>query len=180
MEWYWFDLAILFVIGLSVITGLFRGFIKELIALCVWIASIWLAFAYSPQITPLLRSYIHNHSACIAVSFVVILLGSLFAGGLLNASFGLIVRHTGLSGADRLLGMGFGFVRGVFIVALIMLVVKVTSIPYEKYSQHSQLYARFDPIVNWMYSRMPTFIQQVKAFDKDNINEIDLKPVLRA
>ena len=42
MQLQWVDLAIIAVIGLSVLTGLFRGFVKELVALCVWILAIWL------------------------------------------------------------------------------------------------------------------------------------------
>lgn len=164
------DIAIIAVIGLSVLTGLFRGFVKELVALCVWILAIWLGFHYSEALDPWLKSYIQEQSARTAVAFIIILFATLLAGGIINAILSFILKRAGLSGTDRTLGMGFGFVRGVFIVALLMVAVRMTSLPYEQYAKDSQLYARFDPIVALLYQHMPEFIKQVKTVDKtDNI-----------
>lgn len=179
MSWYWIDCVIIGIIGLSVLTGLFRGFIKELIALCIWVLAIWLAFTYSPVIDPWFAPYVHDKTARAAVGFVVILLVTIIAGGLFNALLSFILHRSGLSGTDRLLGMGFGFVRGVFMVALIMLVVKMTAMPYQNYSQQSRLYAKFDPLVNWLYGYMPHFIKQVSLFDKGNQDNttVDITPL---
>lgn len=166
MQLQWVDLAIITVIGLSVLTGLFRGFVKELVALCVWVLAIWLGFNYSQNLDPWLKSYIQEQSARTAVAFVIIMFATLFSGGVVNAILSFILKRAGLSGTDRTLGMGFGFIRGVFIVALLMVAVKMTSLPYQTYSQGSQLYARFEPLVSWLTSRMPDFISQVKAVDK--------------
>lgn len=170
MQLQWVDLAIIAIIGLSVLTGLFRGFVKELVALCVWILAIWLGFNYSQSLDPWLNSYIQEQSARNAVAFVIIMFATLFAGGVVNAILSFILKRAGLSGTDRTLGMGFGFLRGVFIVALLMVAVKMTSLPYQQYSQDSKLYARFDPVVALIYAHLPEFIIKMKAVDKtDNI-----------
>lgn len=166
MQLHWVDLAIIAIIGLSVLTGLFRGFVKELVALCVWILAIWLGFNYSQSLDPWLQSYIQEQSARNAVAFVIIMFATLFAGGVVNALLSFILKRAGLSGTDRTLGMGFGFLRGVFIVALLMVAVKMTSLPYQQYSQNSSLYARFDPVVSLIYAHLPEFITQMKAVDK--------------
>ena len=176
MSLHWVDYVILAVIGLSVLTGLFRGFVKELIALCVWIMAIWLAYTYSQQVEPWLQPYIQDKTVRIAVSFVAILLATIIVGGLINALLSFILRRSGLSGTDRVLGMGFGFVRGAFIVALMMAVVKMTSLPHEQYSSQSKLYTKFDPMVSWLSTYMPGVIQQVKGFDKTS-PVIDITPV---
>lgn len=166
MQLQWVDLGIITIVGLSVLTGLFRGFVKELVALCVWILAIWLGYHYSESLDPWLQSYVQEKSARTAVAFVIILFATLLAGGVVNAILSFILKRAGLSGTDRTLGMAFGFLRGVFIVALLMVAVKMTSLPYETYAQSSQLYARFDPLVAWLYGHMPEFIKQVKAVDK--------------
>ena len=178
MPWHWIDYVISAGIGLSVITGLFRGFIKELIALCVWVLAIWLAFTYSTMLDPWLQPYVHDKTARTVVAFVAILLATIIVGGLFNALLSFILHRSGLSGTDRILGMGFGFVRGVFIVALLMLVVKMTSIPHQDYTSQSRLYAKFDPLVNWLYAFTPSLINQVKVFDKsDTVTDTkNLKP----
>lgn len=172
MQLQWVDIAIVAIIALSVLTGLFRGFVKELVALCVWILAIWLGFNYSQSLDPWLKSYIQEQSVRTAVAFIIILFATLFVGGVINAILSFILKRAGLSGTDRTLGMGFGFLRGVFIVALIMVAVKMTSLPYEKYSQESKLYARFDPVVSLLYEHLPEFIKQVKTVDKSE-NIID-------
>lgn len=177
MSLHWIDYLIVAVIALSVITGLFRGFIKELIALCVWILAIWLAFSYSPTLDPWLAPHIHDKTARTVVAFVAILLATIIIGGLFNALLSFILRRSGLSGTDRLLGMGFGFVRGVFIVALLMLVVKMTTLPHENYTQQSKLYTKFEPLVNWLNGFMPGIISQVKELDQNDIVTLDTNDI---
>lgn len=177
MQLLWVDIAIVAVIALSVITGLFRGFVKELVALCVWILALWLGYHYSARLDPWLSGYIQEKSARTVVAFLLILFGTLLAGGIVNAALSFILKRAGLSGTDRTLGMGFGFVRGVFIVALLMVAVQMTSLPYQQYAKGSALYARFDPLVAWLYGRLPEFVQQVKAVDpSEPIISIDTAP----
>lgn len=166
MQLQWVDIAIIAVVTLSVLTGLFRGFVKELVALCVWILAIWLGFHYSQSLDPWLKSYIQEQSARTAVAFIIILFATLFAGGVVNAILSFVLKRAGLSGTDRTLGMVFGFLRGIFIVALIMVAVKMTSLPYEQHAKDSALYARFDPVVALIYDHLPDFIKQMKAVDK--------------
>lgn len=172
MPWYWVDYSIVGVIGLSMATGLFRGFIKELVALCAWILAIGLALMYSPALQPKFQPYIHDKTACLVFAFIAILLATILLGGLVNALLSFILRRSGLSSSDRILGMGFGLARGVFIVALMMLVVKVTTASHEDYTQKSRLYAKFDPLVNWLYGYTPDLLKQIKNFEQKEISNV--------
>jgi membrane protein required for colicin V production len=165
MTMHWIDLAIIAVIALSIITGLFRGFVKELIALCSWALAIWLGYSYSQNIAPSFGSYIHNPTARTALAFLLIVIGTLIAGGILNATLGFILKRTGLSGTDRSLGMIFGFLRGVFIIALVMVGVQMTSLPYQQYARDSYLYAYFNPITAKLQAYVPKLINHVKSAD---------------
>lgn len=172
MQVQWVDIAIAVIIGLSVLTGLFRGFVKELVALCVWVLAIWFGLHYSQSLDPWLKGYIQEQSARTAIGFVIILFATLLAGGIINALLSFILKRAGLSGTDRTLGMMFGFIRGVFIVALLMVAVKLTSFPFEDYAKESVLYPKFDPVVALLSAHMPDFIKQMKAVDKtDNVIE---------
>ncbi len=175
--WYWIDLAIVAIIGLSVFTGLIRGFVKELISLVVWILAFWVAYNYSPGLEPFLQKYIQDLTVRKVSAFIIVLIGTLIAGGIFNAILSFILKRSGLSGTDRILGMGFGFIRGVFIVALIMVVIKMTSLPYQEYAKESKLYSKFDPLVNWLSASMPDFIDKVKIFDKIPGNKVAPKKI---
>lgn len=183
MHLHWIDYVIIGVICLSVLTGLFRGFIKELVALCVWVLAIWLAVKYSSVTEVWLQPYIQDKTARSVISFIGILLLVIIVGGIFNALLSFILRRSGLSGTDRVLGMFFGFVRGIFIVALVMVVVKMTSTLPKDFTNQSELYAKFDPLVNWLDGYMPGLIKQVGTFDKSHqtsntmhLDTKDLKP----
>ncbi|MDP3704296.1 MAG: CvpA family protein [Legionellaceae bacterium] len=167
IAWYWVDGVIIGILALSVVTGLVRGFVKELIAICIWVMAIWLAYHYYQVVAGWLTPYVHDHTAQTVAGFVLIMLGTVIVGSLVNALLSFILRSTGLTGTDRLLGMGFGFVRGVFIVALLILSVRMTSlIPTGEYTRQSYLYAKFDPVVNWLYGFTPDLIKQMKVLDQ--------------
>lgn len=165
MTWHWVDYAIIVVVGLSVITGLMRGFVKEIIALGIWIIAIWVGFTYSPVLSASLKPYIPDNSLRGILSFVVLLLGVIVVGGLLNMVLSLILTRSGLKGTDRLLGMGFGFVRGTFIVALLVGVINLTSLAKDTELKHSKIYARFIPVSTWIFSFMPNILEQVHVLD---------------
>ncbi len=84
------------------------------------------------------------------------------------------MRRSGLSGTDRVLGMGFGFARGVFIISIILVGVKMTGLPVEEYSKDSLLYSKFTPLVDWVSSYVPEFIKKVQLFDKTGGTTIDI------
>ena len=169
--WFWIDYVVIGIIALSIITGLFRGFIKELISLGIWALAIWMAISHAKNMSVFVQPYIADKTACIAVAFVGILVAVLLLGAIINTIIHLILHRSGLSGIDRLLGMGFGFVRGIFIVALLMLVAKMTSLPYQEYRAKSIFYSHFDPLVNWLYGYMPNVIKQLSKFDPSSQSE---------
>lgn len=164
---HWVDLSILAIILLSVITGLARGFVKELLALCIWALAIWLAYNHSQSLDPLLQKYLQDPMVRAIAGFVLVLISTLVLGGIINAILGFIMKRSGLSGTDRILGMGFGFIRGVFLVAVIMVVIKMTSLPHELYAKESRLYAQFDPLVAWIHDLMPDLIKKVQVLDQE-------------
>lgn len=168
MQAHWIDFSIILIIALSILTGLFRGFVKELVALSVWALAVWLAWNYCSPAAVWFEPYIQDNSMRTAIAFLIILLTTLILGGVINAILGYILKRTGLSGTDRSLGLVFGFVRGVCLVAILMVGVKMTSLPYENYAKTSLLYAKFDPLVAKFQGYLPSFIHQVKTADVDN------------
>jgi membrane protein required for colicin V production len=148
--WAGIDFVIIGIIGLSVLTGLMRGFFKELVALAAWILAIWLAITYTKLVAGWFVSYIHDNTLRSAVAFIVILLCTLLAGAIVNMTLGFVLKHSGLSGADRILGMGFGFIRGVVIVSLVIVIAGMSGMNLAPYRTQSKLYMYFDPVVSWI------------------------------
>lgn len=145
----WIDYAILGVIAVSTIVSLFRGFIKEAVSLAVWIAGVFIAFKFYPQMATYLTG-IENEmlrsGAAIAILFII----TLILGALLNQLLSEIVHYTGLSGTDRMLGMVFGGLRGVVIAAATLLFLD-TSTPANssQWWNDSVLIPEFAGVIQW-------------------------------
>ena len=110
------DWAILTVVGLSTLLSLLRGFIKEALSLVGWVLAFLVALIFADRLAYLLANSIENPTGRYLVSFAGLFVLTLIAVGLLAKLLQNLVEFAGLGGLDRVLGMAFGFARGVFLV----------------------------------------------------------------
>ncbi|WP_367607218.1 CvpA family protein [Legionella sp. W05-934-2] len=164
----WLDYTILGIVLLSTLTGILRGFIKELIALCIWVLAIWLAYHYANHFDGFFQGWVEDARLRYGIGFIVIMVGTLIIGGIGNTFLGFILKKSGLSTTDRILGMGFGLLRGAFIVSLVLVVIQMTSLAKQESVNNSQLASQFDPIVKTFKSYIPSLIQRLKSIDSNN------------
>jgi len=122
------DWALLTVIGGSILLGLVRGFMREMISLAGWIAGIWLALRFAATISALLpfaEEWPLLRTGAVAVLIVVICVFiAAFVGWLVRE----LIKAAKLSAADRTLGGLFGFARGMLIVGLAIFLVRDTEL----------------------------------------------------
>lgn len=122
----WVDAALLAVLAVSVIVGLIRGFVFELLSLAGWLAA-WFAAQW---FAPAAASYVPigapgsalNLGAAFAVVFVVALILWAVAARLIR----LLLHATPLSVPDRGLGALFGALRGVVLLLAVAAVISLT------------------------------------------------------
>lgn len=151
----WVDYAILAVILLSVLVGLFRGFLREVLALAVWGVAFWVAWQFADDAAGLLEPWVEVPSARLAVAFVALLVAALLLGSLLSWVVSLLVKSTGLSGTDRLLGVFFGAARAVVLLTAVVLVAGLTPVPQDPWWRESILIPRLQRVAEWASSAMP-------------------------
>lgn len=135
----WLDVAWLAVLGLSLLLGLWRGFIREVFSLAGWIAALGAAALFAPDAAAVLptavASPVVRNVIAFLVIFIVVLLACAFAGILLSKAF----RAAGLGLPDRVLGGVFGFARGALILVVFVLAAAFTSLPKEPIWRESAL-----------------------------------------
>jgi len=115
------DWMIAAVVGLSMLFGVVRGFVREVLSLAGWIAGIWLAIVYSVPAGNALPIDLGAAEARTAVAALAILLATLLASGLLAWLVGKMLAAVRLTGADRLLGALFGLARAVLVLLVVVL-----------------------------------------------------------
>lgn len=122
----WVDAALGFVLLASIVLGLVRGFVFELLSLAGWVAAWFGAQWFAPGLAAVLPvgepGSALRHGAAFALAFVGCLLVWAIGARLVR----LIIRATPLSLPDRVLGSAFGFVRGLVIGLAVATLVAFT------------------------------------------------------
>jgi len=124
----WVDIALLAVLLLSVIVGLWRGLVFELMSLVGWVVAYVLAQIYTPEVTGYVpigeAGSALRYGAAFAVSFIVVLL----VWSVLARLARMLVHATPLTVIDRALGAGFGLLRGLVLLLVVSTLVSLTSV----------------------------------------------------
>ena len=149
------DWILLAIVLVSTLIALVRGFVKETISLITWIAAFWIALAFSGPASSLVPEAVDIPSARMAIAFVALFVIVLILGGIINWSVSKLVESTGLSGTDRSVGMVFGLLRGVLIVAGLILLAGFTALPKEEWWEASSLIPHFQVVAEWIVAVLP-------------------------
>ncbi|MCG6900703.1 MAG: CvpA family protein [Gammaproteobacteria bacterium] len=163
MAFAWIDVVILALIALSAILSLFRGFVREAVALATWLIALWVAMAFYEDLATMLAQWISVPSAQKITAFAILFICVLLLGAIINFLAGKLVDKTGLTGTDKLLGIVFGVARGGVIVAILVLLAGLTPLPQDPWWQDSQLIGYFQELALWLRNYLPSEIA-------DNIN----------
>lgn len=166
----WLDYTIIIIVGLSAVISLIRGFIREALSLASWIIAFWIGLTFAKNLSPLLQPYIHSDSLRYGLSFFILFVATLILGAFVNFLITHLVEKTGLSGTDRLLGVVFGFARGVLLVAIILLAARMTSFPQDAVWQQSRLVPTLAPVETWLAQYIPKDIKQNAISNKSALS----------
>jgi membrane protein required for colicin V production len=134
------DYVILLLCIASAAVGVWRGFTAEALSLLTLLIAIWLAWTFAARLEPLLGNWAGAPPEVRTwAARVVIFVVAAIAGGLISWVARKLIRHTGLSGLDRLFGGAFGLLRAVVIVGLAVIVIEFLGLEQEPWWQQSQL-----------------------------------------
>ena len=149
------DWIIVAVILVSGAISIIRGFVKESISLATWILAFWVALVFADKLALLLPASLESPTLRWVAAAVALFMVTLLVGGLANFLVSTLVEKTGLSGTDRALGVVFGIMRGVVIVALLLAVGGETMLRGEGWWSGSRLRPYFAPVAEWMKAHYP-------------------------
>ena len=151
----WFDIAIVVTLALSILVGLWRGFIGEVLALACWILAFWVAWMFGPSLANHFSASISVPSVRVLLAYALCFVAVLIAGAIVSYLMRKLVSGSGLSGTDRLLGMVFGLLRGAALVVLVVLLMKFTPVVHDDWWNHSRMLPTFDRGARWVTTFLP-------------------------
>ena len=153
----WLDWVLLAIVVVSSLISLKRGFFREALSLVIWVVSVGIAIVFADAMAafllPHLQPHITSPSLLKVIAIVLLFIMSLIIGGLCSLLLSQLVRLTGLTGTDRLLGTVFGALRGVLVVLVLLMVSqKILPLAQESWWQHSALVPHFLRLESWTVS----------------------------
>ncbi|MFT4026263.1 MAG: CvpA family protein [Novosphingobium sp.] len=113
-----FDIAVLLLVGLGAVTGFIRGFVEEVLALLAWIFSLVAIHYLHTPVALFLEPRIGTQSGAAVLAFAILLLIPYAVVKLLGNWLGRASRNSVLGPIDRVLGFGFGAVKGILIAVV--------------------------------------------------------------
>ena len=119
----YFDYLVIGIITLSGLIAFFRGFIQETFSLLLWIIAFAGAMFLNVYLEPYLPDYLGSPEIRRIITIITAFVGIIFLGGFLIKLLRGLVHWSGMGGLDRLLGVLFGFLRGMLLIVVIYLVL---------------------------------------------------------
>ena len=159
------DYTIIGVIITSIAISLVRGLMREALSLATWIVAFWVGFKFHSALASFVGNYIHTPSLVLIASFILLFVGVLALGCLVNFLFDHLLKKTGLTGADRFFGIFFGCARGMLLIAIAILLGEMTAFVREQWWQGSVLIPHFQWLVDWLRGFLPTQLDNLKAIN---------------
>lgn len=114
-----FDIAVIVVIAATAIMGFVRGLVQEVLALAAWVLALAaIHYLHTPLSEKLVPYTGNGMGAAPVLAFVLLLLVPYVIIKMLAKRMGDLSRESLLAPIDRMLGFGFGTLKGLVIVVL--------------------------------------------------------------
>lgn len=112
------DIIVLVLVVVGAVGGFMRGFVQEILSLVAWILALAAIHKLHTPLTTWIDKYMESPSGASVLAFALLLLIPYAAMKLIAGRLGQASRSSLLGPVDRVLGLGFGIIKGVIIAVL--------------------------------------------------------------
>jgi membrane protein required for colicin V production len=160
-----FDLIVIAIVAVSVGISIWRGMVREVLALASWIGAFWIAKELAGFTATWLPDSVSNPGLRLMFGFIGVMLASLLVFSLVGMLIVHLVKAAGLTASDRMLGAAFGLLRGVVIAVTVVLLGGMTSAPREPYWRDALLSAPLEAAALWVKPWLPRDVARRVSFE---------------
>ena len=123
----------------SMLLGAWRGLVYEVLSLLGWIVAFAVARTWAQEVAVWLPLDGWDMQLRYAAAFVLLIVGAMFAWGVLSWLAKQLIEAVGLRPVDRTLGALFGVLRGGLLLLVLALVIQYTPLHQAQWWQESAL-----------------------------------------
>ena len=148
---HWIDIAILIVLGLTLLFGLWRGLINELFSIVTWIAAFLVARIFSTDVGTWLSGSIESEPVLLLLSWVIPFVTTFIVMNLIRLVIKSMIDMVGLKPVDRLFGGIFGLLKGGLIITAVVLITQLAmNKPATAFQNDSRFLPHFQKLSLWL------------------------------
>lgn len=162
------DIIVLFLLGGGAVFGFMRGFVQEALSLIAWILIIAAVRVLHGPATAALSESVGTESGAAVLAFLAIVIVVYALGRWIAKSIGSKSRKSVLGPIDRVLGFGFGALKGLILATLIFLLLVMgyetmfgAKEPRPEWMEKSRTY----PLLNASGDAMSAFVRDQREAD---------------
>lgn len=173
------DYTFIAVFCFFVLLSLWRGLVREIISLLAWLVGLLVGMTFAPKLAALFANSstsVTSTSASISeqmagssspftigLCFVVLLVGCLIIGAIINYFLAVMVEASGLTIFNRLLGGIFGFAKAFIIELAIVFFVSMTAYAKEPLWQKSEVVSAYQPVIATLTDKFGSSVGDLRA-----------------
>ena len=135
------DIIVLLLVGGGLVRGAMRGFVGEILSLASWIAAIFALKLLHTPVTGALEGAVGTRAGAAVLAFALVFGIVFIAGKLIARRIGGATRKSVIGPIDRVLGGGFGALKGIIGATLLYLAANLL---------YDTFYGRAAPRPDWM------------------------------
>jgi membrane protein required for colicin V production len=135
------DIIVLLLAGGGLIRGAMRGFVGEVLSLVAWVVAIFALKLFHTPVTQVLTPSVGTSAGAAVLSFALVFGLVFIVGKLLARRMGGATRKSVVGPIDRLLGAGFGALKGLIGATLLYLAANLV---------YDTIHGRAAPRPDWM------------------------------
>jgi len=165
------DIFVILILGGAALVGFVRGFAHEVMALLAWIAGIAAVKLFHAPLSAGLTDSVGTEAGAAVVAFAILFLPTYIALRLFARAIGVRTRRSLLGPVDRVLGGGFGMLKGLLGATLVFLLANLaTDIVYGADSPRPEwmtssrtfplLNASGRAVIDWVHTRSGGSLQR--------------------
>jgi membrane protein required for colicin V production len=122
--YYWLDIFFIIIILITVIMGLIKGFMRQIIGILAVVAGLYLAVEYYHYVADVIFDMIPHTIASNFLGFLFVFVITLVLGWLIGLSVSKVIKGP-IKFFDRVLGGGLGLLKGILICVVVVLALLI-------------------------------------------------------